>query len=109
MTVTRSTSITFAAPVPALADVLHALGHDCPRGCARASDELGASVWATRRGLPDPGRDDPTLVVVDSSASLAPPTRSRHLVRFVDGCARADGIRVRERRTSDITTFPSAR
>jgi hypothetical protein len=92
--------------VPELADVLYSLGHDCPLGCARASDELGAAVWLTRTGLPVPGRDDPRLVVIDSSASLAPPFRSYHLVRFVDRCARVDGVRVRERRASDVRTTP---
>jgi hypothetical protein len=102
MTVSGTLPSTLRTPVPELADVLHSLGHDCPNGCARASDELGATVWLTRTGLPTPGRDDPTLVVVDSSASLAPPNRSYQLVRFVDRCARSDGVRVRERRASDV-------
>ncbi|HEY5136531.1 MAG TPA: hypothetical protein VIJ41_12115 [Candidatus Nanopelagicales bacterium] len=104
MTVSRTIPSAFAAPLPDLADVLHSLGHDCPLGCARASDELGATVWLTRIGLPVSGRDDPTLVVVDSTASFAPPNRSYHLVRFVDRRARTDGIRVRERRASDVPT-----
>jgi hypothetical protein len=107
MSVSRTRPSAFAAPVPELADVLHSLGHDCPNGCARASDELGATVWLTRTGLPAPGREDPTLVVVDSSASLAPPNRSNQLIRFVDRCARTDGVRVRERRTSDVLATPT--
>jgi hypothetical protein len=102
MTVSRTIPSAFSTPVPELADVLHVLGHDCPNGCGRASDELGATVWLTRTGLPLADRDDPALVVVDSSASLAPPDRSHQLVRFVDRCARADGVRVRERRASDL-------
>jgi len=101
MTVSRSSPAAPRASAPELADVLHSLGHSCPLGCARASDELGATVLLTRTGLPIAGRDDPTLVVVDSSASLAPVTRSQRLVRYVDRCARADGVRVRERRASD--------
>jgi hypothetical protein len=107
MTVSRIITSAFSSPVPELADVLHSLGHDCPNGCARASDELGATVWLTRTGLPVPGRDDPTLVVVDSSASLAPPSRSFQLIRFVDRCARTDGVRVRERRSSDVLVMPT--
>jgi hypothetical protein len=107
MTVSRTPSSPFATTVPELADVLHALGHDCPNGCARASDELRATVWLTRTGLPASGRVDPTLVVVDSSASLAPPNRSYQLIRFVDRCARTDGIRVRERRASDVLVTPT--
>jgi hypothetical protein len=106
MTISRTIPSTFAPPVPELADVLHELGHVCPNGCARASDELGATVWLTRTGLSAAGRLSPTLVVVDSSGSLAPPIRSHRLVRFVDGCARADGVRVRERRASDVRTTP---
>jgi hypothetical protein len=102
MTVSRNVPTALTTPAPGLADVLNSLGHSCPLGCARASDQLGATVWATRTGLPLPGRDDPTLVIVDSSASLAPRNRSQHLVHFVDSCARTDGIRVRERRASDI-------
>ena len=108
MTVTRTIPSASSGPVPELADVLHSFGHDCPNGCARASDELGATVWLTRAGLPVADHDDPTLVVVDSSASLAPPDRSHQLVRFVDRCARADGVRVRERRASDVHS-PSPR
>ncbi len=104
MSVSRTQS--FAVPTPELADVLHFLGHACPLGCGRASDELGATIWLTRRGLPIAGRGYPTLVVVDSSASLAPPNRSNELVRYVDRCARTDGVRVRERRASDIVTTP---
>ena len=107
MTVSRNFPPTLLPPVPELADVLHSLGHDCPNGCARASDELGATVWLTRAGLPVPGRDDPALVVVDSSASLAPPNRSHQLIRFVDRCARTDGVRVRERRASDVPATPT--
>jgi hypothetical protein len=106
MTVSRNTSPGLPEPVPALADVLHVLGHDCPLGCGRASDELGAAVWMTRPGLPVPGRYAPTLVVVDSSASLSPPNRSAHLVQYLDRCARADGVRVRERRASDVRATP---
>jgi hypothetical protein len=107
MTISRTIPTTVAVPVPELADVLHVLGHDCPNGCARASDELGATVWLTRTGLPVPGRDEPTLVVVDSSASLAPPNRSYQLIRYVDRCARSDGVRVRERRASDVLVTPT--
>ena len=60
---------------PSLEDVLRSLGHDCPLGCARASAELEASVWLTRVGLPLALNPSPTLVVVDTSASLAPPNR----------------------------------
>ena len=102
MTVSRTFSSASSVPSPELADVLHSFGHDCPNGCARAYDELGATVWLTRTGLPIAGREDPALVVVDSSASLAPLHRSHQLVRFVDRCARADGVRVRERRASDV-------
>ena len=108
MTVSRNFPTSLTTPAPELADVLHSLGHNCPLGCARASDELGATVRATRTGLPVAGRDDPTLVVVDSSASLAPDSRSQHLIHYVDTCARTDGIRVRERRASDIGTNPIA-
>ena len=108
MTVSRNGATSLTTPVPELADVLHSLGHDCPNGCDRASDELGATVWATRTGLPAMDRVEPTLVVVDTSASLAPPNRSYNLVQFVDRCARTDGIRVRERRTSDVSTNPIA-
>ena len=101
MTVSRNVPTSLTPPAPELADVLNSLGHNCPMGCARASDELGAAVWSTRTGLPLPGRAHPTLVIVDSSASLAPHSRSRRLVHFVDSCARTDGIRVRERRASD--------
>jgi hypothetical protein len=104
MTISRTIPSVVATPVPDLADVLHSLGHICPNGCGRASDELGATVWLTRTGLPSAGMADPTLVVVDSSGSLRPTNRSYHLVRFVDGCARADGVRVRERRASDVRT-----
>ena len=104
MTVSRFAASPYASDAPELADVLHSLGHDCPLGCARASDELGATVWSTRTGMPVAGWQDPTLVVVDSSRSLAPPSRSSRLIHFVDGCARSDGIRVRERRASDSST-----
>jgi hypothetical protein len=106
MTINRNTSPGARLPAPDLADVLHVLGHDCPLGCGRASDELGATVWLTRAGLPVPGRYAPTLVVVDSRASLSPPNRSAHLVQYLDGCARADGVRVRERRASDVRATP---
>ena len=106
MTISRTLPSVLATPVPELADVLHSLGHSCPNGCGRASDELGATVWLTRTGLPVPGLPAQTLVVVDSSGSLAPPIRSYHLVHFVDSCARADGVRVRERRASDVRTTP---
>jgi hypothetical protein len=109
MTVSRSSSSAVRAPAPDLADVLHTLGHDCPLGCGRASDELGATVWLTRAGLPAFGMEAPALVVIDSSSSLGPPVRTNHLVRFVDRCARADGVRVRERRASDVRTTPAPR
>jgi hypothetical protein len=106
MTVSRISSASGPAPVPDLADVLHALGHSCPLGCARASDELRAPVWLTRTALPAADHDDPMLVVVDLTASLAPQHRSQLLLRFVDQCARSDGIRVRERRASDLPNTP---
>jgi hypothetical protein len=65
-----------------------------PERDARASDELGATVWLTRTGLPVAGRVAPTLVVVDSSGSLAPPIRSHRLVRFVDGSDALGTVRV---------------
>jgi hypothetical protein len=76
--------------------------HDCPMGCGRAAAELGAPVLMTRPGLPLPMHEHPTLVVVDSGGSGAPLGRSYQLVRFLDRCARSDGIRVRDRRASDV-------
>jgi hypothetical protein len=85
-----------------LADALISLGHDCPLGCGRAAAELGAPVLLTRTGLPLPLQEQPTLVIVDSGGSGAPLGRSHQLVRFLDRCARSDGIRVRDRRASDV-------
>jgi hypothetical protein len=87
-----------------LADELIGLGHDCPLGCGRAAAELGAPVLLTRPGLPLPMHEHPTLVVVDSGGSGAPVGRSYQLVRFLDRCARSDGIRVRDRRASDVVS-----
>jgi hypothetical protein len=104
LTIWRTTHPLFASTShgPALADVLIGLGHDCPMGCSRAAAELGAPVWLTRRGLPMPTSSRPALVVVDSAASGAPLGRSHQLVRYLDHCARADNIRVRDRRASDV-------
>jgi len=109
MTISRTHSSSSLTPSASLDDVLRVLGHDCPLGCARASAELDADVWLTRTALPLPSIERPTLVVIDSSASQAPPTRTFQLVRFVDRCARSDGIRVRERRASDheLTALPA--
>ena len=103
MTISRTILPTFGASGAGyeLADLLIGLGHDCPMGCGRAAAELGAPVLLTRPGLPMPLHENPTLVVVDSGASGAPLGRSHQLVRFLDRCARSDGIRVRDRRASD--------
>jgi hypothetical protein len=101
MTISRTHNPPAGSAGTSLDDVLRSLGHDCPLGCARASTELDASVWLTRTGLPLADVATPALVVVDSSASLAPANRTFQLVRFVDRCARSDGVRVRERRASD--------
>jgi len=104
MTISRTILPTFGASGARyeLADLLIGLGHDCPMGCGRAAAELGAPVLLTRPGLPLPLHENPTLVVVDSGASGAPLGRSHQLVRYLDRCARSDGIRVREGRASDI-------
>jgi hypothetical protein len=103
MSISRTGQTPAAPPIPNLDDVLRTLGHDCPWRCARASVELDAAVWLTRTGLPSASIDSPTLMVVDSSASQAPTNRSFQLVRFIDHCARTDGVGVRERRASDTT------
>jgi hypothetical protein len=72
MSSTPSNLIEHAVTSPDLASLLVALGHDCPQGCARASAELGAAVWLTRRGLPLPTSGSPTLVVVDTRAHSCP-------------------------------------
>lgn len=102
MTVSRMFTPSSVSATSSLSDVLLDLGHDCPLGCSRAASELAAPVVLVRSGLPVPTTTRPTLVVVDSGASGAPLARSHQLVKFLDRCARQDGIRIRDRRASDV-------
>jgi hypothetical protein len=84
-----------------LGPVLADLGHDCPRSCGAAADELGAHVWFVRRRPARAGRGDSTLVVLDAGGYDGPRHRSRQILRDVNDCVRDDGIRVTERRIDD--------
>lgn len=89
------------AAAPSLSSLLGDLGHHCPGVCATAASELGAEPWFVRRRKASPGRGLSTLVVVDASGYDGSADRSRQLLRSINECLRADGIRVSERRIDD--------
>jgi hypothetical protein len=84
-----------------LGSVLSRLGHDCPGACDAADTELGAPVWFVRSRVFGAGPGDAALVVLDSSDFGCSITRSRQLLRQINDCTRAHGIRVSERRVGD--------
>ena len=88
-------------PVIALAALLDNLGHRCAASCSVLAEDLRARVWFTVRHDVARARSRPMLVVVDIRDPDGSVTRSIELLRRINVCTTADGIRVVERRRDD--------
>ncbi len=84
-----------------LKTVLSDLGHRCAGDCGSAGDELQARVWFTRRLTSDDSRPCSALVVIDVQNYTGALLRWIQLLRQVNACTAADGIRVIPRRSGD--------
>lgn len=82
---------------PCLPAVLTRLGHVCSGTCRTAAAELGAQVWFSRRE----STRGAALLVIDTEAYVGSVVRSHHVLRLINDCTKADGIRVVVRRPGD--------
>lgn len=82
------------APEFTLGTALAWLGHHCIDRCSVTLDTLGAMIWFIQQPTSPWLLPDDTLIVLDLAPSVMPAIQSRRLLRQINACAQADGIRV---------------
>ncbi|PZS28058.1 MAG: hypothetical protein DLM58_17770 [Pseudonocardiales bacterium] len=82
------------APEFTLGTALAWLGHHCADRCSVALDTLGATIWFIQQPTSPWLLPDDTLIVLDLAPSVMSAVQIRRLLRQINACARADGLRV---------------
>lgn len=70
------------------------LGHHCTDRCSVALDTLGATIWFIQQPSKPWLLPDDTLIVLDLARGAMPAAQTRRLLRHINACAQADGVRV---------------